>query len=94
MTIKILPLALAATLAATGCMQMTPQEQNELGGALVGATIGTITASALGANRNWTILTALAGAAAGVMVARNNATGECAYSRGDGTYYTAPCPRG
>ena len=85
-------LALAASLALPGCMEMTPSEQNEAGGALVGATVGLITAKALGANTNWTVLTTLAGAAAGVMVARNQNTGECAYSRGDGTYYTAPCP--
>ncbi|MDQ2091397.1 glycine zipper 2TM domain-containing protein [Marimonas arenosa] len=91
MKTKLISLALVASFALSGC-QMTRQEQNELGGALAGAAVGAITAQALGANRNWTILTALAGAAAGVMVARNNATNECAYSNGDGTYYTAPCP--
>ena len=35
---------------------------------------------------------ALAGAAAGTVVAQNNQRNVCAYSRGNGTYYEAPCP--
>ena len=89
---KLIALALAGSLTLTGCMNMTEQEQTDVGGAVVGGAIGLITAKALDANTNWTIIATLAGAAAGVMVARNNATNECAYSRGDGTYYTAPCP--
>lgn len=92
MKTKLLPLALTGAMALSACMEMTPNQQNELGGALAGAAVGVITAKALGANNNWTILTALAGAAAGSMVARNNQTNQCAYARGDGTYYTAPCP--
>lgn len=88
-----IPLILVATaaLATAGC-QMTQQERTMVG-ALGGAAAGALTASALGANPNWTILAALGGAAAGTLVARNQNTGECAYARGDGTYYTAPCPR-
>jgi hypothetical protein len=37
------------------------------------------------------VIAALGGAAAGTVVARNTATGQCAYARGDGTYYRAPC---
>jgi F0F1-type ATP synthase assembly protein I len=88
----ILPLALASSLALTACMEMTAQEQQDVGGAVVGGALGLITAKALGANTNWTIITTLAGAAAGVMVARNANTGECAYSNGNGTYRTGPCP--
>ncbi len=58
----------------------------------IGAGFGTITAAALDANTEWTIIAALTGAAAGSLVARNQAADECAYARGDGTYYTAPCP--
>ncbi|MEZ5716629.1 MAG: glucose-6-phosphate isomerase [Paracoccaceae bacterium] len=92
MKTKLLPLALIGSMALSACMEMTPSEKNELGGALAGAAVGVITAKALGANSNWTIITALAGAAAGSMVAKNAKTNECAYARGDGTYYTAPCP--
>lgn len=92
MRIKLIPLALAGSLALSACMDMTPQQRTDLGGAAMGAAVGLISAKALGANTNWTVLTTLAGAAAGVMVARNNATGECAYSNGDGTYRTGPCP--
>lgn len=88
----LLPLAVIGSLALSGCMQMSSQDQNQLGGALAGGAVGLITAKALGANSNWTVLTTLAGAAAGVMVARNANTGECAYSNGDGTYRTGPCP--
>lgn len=88
---SILPLVLASTLALTACMDMSAEDQQNVGGALVGGAVGLITAKALGANTNWTILTTLAGAAAGVMVARNQSTNECAYSNGDGTYTTRPC---
>ena len=88
----LLPLALVSSVALSGCMQMTPQQQTDTGGALAGAAVGLITAKALGANTEWTVLTTLAGAAAGVIVARNQQTGECAYSNGDGTYRTGPCP--
>jgi len=85
------PLALVSSIALSGCMEMSTAEQNDLGGALAGGAVGLITAKALGANSNWTVLTTLGGAAAGVMVARNSNSGECAYSNGDGTYRTGPC---
>jgi F0F1-type ATP synthase assembly protein I len=89
----LLILAATSSLALAGCMDtMSQSQQRDVGGAVVGGAIGLITAKALGANSNWAILTTLAGAAAGVMVARNQATGECAYSNGDGTYRTGPCP--
>ena len=81
---SLVPIALASSMALSAC-QMSTQDQNQLGGALAGGAVGLITAKALGANTNWTVLTTLAGAAAGVMVARNQQTGECAYS-------TGPCP--
>ena len=88
----IITFAAVAALATSGCMQMSAQDQQAAAGGVFGATAGLLTAKALGSNSNWTVVAALAGAAVGTMVARNQATNECAYSRGDGTYYTAPCP--
>jgi hypothetical protein len=44
------------------------------------------------ANNDWRLIAALGGAAIGTIVAQNDATQECAYARGDGTYLVAPCP--
>ncbi len=85
-------LASIAALGTAGCTGMTTADQNAVAGGVFGATAGLLTAKALGSNDNWTIIAALAGAAAGTMVARNQSTNDCAYARGDGTYYTAPCP--
>lgn len=85
----VVTLACISTLALGGC-QLTEQQQMMAGGA-AGAAAGLLTASALGANTNWTILAALGGAAAGTLVAQNRATGQCAYAVGDGTYRTGPC---
>lgn len=84
---------LAATVALAGC-QMAPLSQTERNvvGGVAGAAGGLAVASLLGANSNWTILTTVAGAAAGTLLAQNQNTGRCAYARGDGTYYEAPCP--
>ncbi|MGV6811125.1 MAG: glucose-6-phosphate isomerase [Brevirhabdus sp.] len=81
----------ATTVALAGC-QMTQSQQEEMTGAIAGAAFGLITAKALGASNDWALVVSLAGAAAGVLVARNTRTGQCAYSNGDGTYYTAACP--
>ena len=81
---------LAATVALAGC-QMTSQEAMVFG-PLAGAAAGLITANALNASRDWQIIAALGGAAAGTLVATNNATRTCAYARGDGTFFEAPCP--
>lgn len=87
---NMIALTCTATLALSAC-QMTSGEQAIVGG-LVGASAGLITANVLDANRNWTVVAVLAGAAAGTMVARNNAANQCAYANGDGTYRTGPCP--
>jgi hypothetical protein len=84
------PIAVVAALATAGCQNLTPQDQANLG-LLAGAGAGLITANALNANANWTIIAALGGAAIGTMVARNAQTGNCAYSNGDGTYNVRPC---
>ncbi|AHM04365.1 hypothetical protein roselon_02012 [Roseibacterium elongatum DSM 19469] len=84
------PIALVAALGTAGCQSLSPQDQANLG-LLAGAGAGLITANALNANANWTILAALGGAAVGTLVARNMQTGNCAYSNGDGTYTVRPC---
>jgi osmotically inducible lipoprotein OsmB len=86
----ILAVALSLPLLQ-GCENLTA-EQRIVVGVTAGAAAGLITAEALDADDDWRLIAALAGAAAGTMVAQNTATGQCAYSRGDGTYFTAPCP--
>ena len=86
----ILTLSLTSTVALAACM--TPTEERMLAGGLAGGAVGLISAKVLGADDDWVVLATLAGAAVGTLVARNSATGQCAYSNGDGTYYTAPCP--
>ena len=83
-------LAATAAIGLAGCETMTPGER-QLAGGLVGATAGLVTASALNASAGWTVLTVLAGATAGTLVARNHRTGMCAYARKDGRYITRPC---
>ena len=90
MRTTIISLTCASALALSACV---PGTEDEVTGALVGAVFGGITAKALKADRDWVIIGALAGAAAGTLIARNSQTNECAYARGDGTYYRAPCPR-
>lgn len=84
-------LIITAAAALSGC-QMTTAQQDDVTGALAGGALGFITAKALGASTDWAVVAALGTAAAGVLVARNTQNGSCAYSNGDGTYYTAPCP--
>jgi hypothetical protein len=88
---NFLLLACVPAVALAGC-QMTQTGQMAAGG-LIGAGATALTAQALGANTNWTILAALGGAAIGTLVARNSFTGQCAFANGDGTYTTGPCPR-
>ncbi len=83
-------LVATAAIGLAGCATMTPQER-QLTGGLVGATAGLLTASALSASAGWTLVTVLAGATAGTLVARNNSLGLCAYARRDGRYDTRPC---
>ena len=84
-------LAVAGVFATASCENLTP-EQRTLVGITGGAAAGLITADALKADDDWRLIAALAGAAAGTVVAQNAATESCAYARGDGTYYTAACP--
>lgn len=96
MTRTTIAAAFAAILALAGCQTMTQQDQAELTGAIIGAGAGFLLADAFDANTNWTVLATLGGAAIGQQVARNNATGECAYyagrnSAGQAVYRTGPC---
>ena len=81
---------LAASLALAGCVN--EEQERQVTGAVIGGGLGLITAKALGADNDWVVVSTLAGAAAGALVARNQQTGQCAYARGDGTYYRARCP--
>jgi hypothetical protein len=87
----VLTAAAVALLALAACEGMTTEERMLMGG-ITGAAVGVLTAEALDADDDWTILAALGGAAIGALVARNDRTGECAYARGDGTYRIARCP--
>lgn len=83
--------AMAALSLVVGCENLTT-EQRTLVGMTAGAATGLITAEALDADDNWRLIAALAGAAAGTLVAQNNTADQCAYARGDGTYFVAACP--
>ena len=87
---KFLAFGLTAMLLPA-CEGMTP-ESRTVAGVAGGAAAGLIAADALEADDDWKLIAALGGAAAGTVVAQNSATRQCAYSRGDGTYYRAPCP--
>ena len=78
-----------AGLALAGCIDTS--DNRELTGAAIGAGVGLIGAAAFDAKAGWTVLSTLAGAAAGTLIARNTRTNQCAYSNGDGTYRTVPC---
>ena len=80
----------AGVLTLSACDTMT-SDQRTVAGVAGGAAAGLVAADALKADNDWKLIAALGGAAAGTMVAQNNAKQTCAYSRGDGTYYTAPC---
>jgi len=82
--------ATASLFLLQACENLTP-EQRTVVGLTGGAAAGLITAEALDADDDWRLIAALAGAAAGTIVAQNSATGQCAYARGDGTYFAAPC---
>ena len=50
------------------------------------APTGALTAKAFDADPEWIVIGALAGAAAGTLIARNASTKQCAYAKGDRTY--------
>jgi outer membrane lipoprotein SlyB len=89
MKFKIVIVAFLGAAILSGC-QMSSDTRTVVGVA-GGAAAGLITAEVLGADDDWRLISALAGAAAGTVVAQNTRTNTCAYARGDGTYYRAPC---
>lgn len=92
MKLHVFAAAALAISSLTACDTLTP-DQRSVVGVTGGAAAGLIAARVLEADPAWTLIAALGGAAAGTVVAQNASTGRCAYSRGDGTYYTAACPR-
>ncbi|RBI82864.1 glucose-6-phosphate isomerase [Rhodosalinus halophilus] len=91
MRIPLIAMLGALVMALSACENLTP-EQRTVAGVAGGAAAGLIAADVLEADDDWRLISALAGAAAGTVVAQNQQTGMCAYARGDGTYYRAPCP--
>lgn len=87
----IIAVAGTAVFGLSACEAPMTSEQRTVAGVAGGAAAGLITAEALGADSDWKLISALAGAAAGTVVAQNSARNQCAYARGDGTYYRAPC---
>ncbi len=88
---SVLTLICTASIALSGC-NMTADDEKILTGAVIGAGAGLITGKVLDLDSDWVVLTTLAGAAIGALVARNRRTGECAYSNGNDTYRVARCP--
>ena len=80
-----------ALLPACEDMYASP-EARTVAGVAGGAAAGLIAANVLEADDDWRLIAALGGAAAGTLVAQNQQTRQCAFARGDGTYYTAACP--
>lgn len=87
----ILSTAAISILGLAACEAPRSARDAELAGGLTGAAVGYLTASALDANDEWTIVATLAGAAIGAQVARNERTNECAYYVGNGYYDVRPC---
>lgn len=87
--IRNLTIAMFASPGLAGCINTN--DNRELTGAAIGAGAGLVGAAVFDANRGWTVISTLAGAAAGTLVARDTRTDECAYANGDGTYRTVPC---
>lgn len=85
----IKPTLLALPLVLAGCLSET--EQQQLGGAAIGAGSGFIAGTLLGFGDGWVAVSTLAGAAAGTLIATNRARNECAYADGSGGYRTGAC---
>lgn len=86
----VLAIAGGAVMVVSGCDNMS-NEGRVVAGATGGAAAGLIAAEAFDADSDWKLISALAGAAAGTAVAQNSRRNTCAYARGDGSYYEAPC---
>ena len=90
MKMAVAGLALLALPACDPAM-LTP-EARTVAGVAGGAATGLIAAEVFELDDNWRLISALGGAAAGTLVAQNQQTRQCAYARGDGTFFQAPCP--
>lgn len=89
MTFKLSAALFSALVAVSAC-QPTPQNQAATG-AVLGGAAGLALSELVSANPQWTAVAVLGGAAAGSVVAQNQATQDCAYADGRGGYYVAPC---
>jgi osmotically inducible lipoprotein OsmB len=76
----------AATVALAAC---ETQETRTV--IVTPSTPAALTAEVIAADSSWTVVRALPGATAGTLVARNTATGSCAFAVGDGTYRVGTC---
>ncbi|MDF1670627.1 MAG: glucose-6-phosphate isomerase [Roseovarius sp.] len=83
-------LAGICVLALAACGGMSPGARTAAGAA-GGAAAGYAAADLLGADSDWKIISALAGAAGGTLVARNPRNNRCAYSDGKGGYVKRRC---
>lgn len=86
----MITLVVSGSLVLSGCGGMSPATKTVVG-ATGGAAAGYLAADALGADSDWKLISGLAGAAAGTMVARHKRKNRCAYSNGNGSYYTKRC---
>lgn len=91
MTKRVTAAIAISALVLAGCDSLSDDQSQDIGAGLFGAGAAAIVATALDANAGWTIVAAAAGAAAGVLIARNSRTNECAYADGQGGYTTRAC---
>ena len=92
MKMKLMALLAASAMGLSACA--TPQMNSDTAnivGVAGGAAAGLAIAKELDTDKDGKLIGAMAGAAAGTLLAQNLATNQCAYARGDGTYYTAAC---
>lgn len=82
---------LAAVLALSACENISDQTKATAAGGVAGAVGAGVIAQLLGASSDWVAIASVAGAAAGAIVARNETTGQCYVSNGDGTYSKSAC---
>ena len=94
MKTSILSLTCVAALALSACERPLTNQEKTIVGGLAGIGAGIAASNVTGANKNWTVISTVAAATAGVLIARNNHTAECRYSDGQGGYVVRACPEG
>lgn len=82
---------LVAGLTLSACANISDSTKAQATAATAGAIGGGVLATLLGGEGGWVAAGAIAGAAAGAVVAQNSQTGECYYANGDGTYTPGAC---